>query len=84
MRRQSSSAEQRPARLFHRDAHGRTCFSADEARLASERLVAIELDETFRDGKPECMTAEERFTLNTLDTSDGLLKTVLKNVESKA
>ena len=44
----------------------------------------IELDETFRDGKPECMTAEERFTLNTLDTSDGLLKTVLKNVESKA
>lgn len=39
----------------------------------------VELD-AIRAGKPELMTPEERFTLEKLDTADGLLKTVLKHV----
>ena len=45
-RRQSSVKE--PARLFHRDAHGRTCFTAEEAQQATERVLALELDERVK------------------------------------
>ena len=42
----------------------------------------IELD-SIRAGRPECMTDEERFTLDNLDTPDGLLKTVLESAGAR-
>ena len=44
-RRQGSA---RPAWLFHRDMHGCSCFTADEARQATERVLALELDERVK------------------------------------
>ena len=46
--------------------------------LSGKLIGWIEL-ECIRAGTPERMTLEERFTLEKLDTPDGLLKTVLKH-----
>lgn len=48
---------------------------------SGEEIGWIELD-SVRAGKPENLTAEERFTIDKLDTPDGLLKTVLEHVHS--
>ena len=56
----SSSSKKKPPlmSLFHRDSHGKTCFSAEEAEAASEHIAAMYLDR-----RVEACIQHQRFEL---------------------
>ena len=56
----SSSSKKKPPlmSLFHRDSHGKTCFSAEEAEAASEHIAAMHLDR-----RVEACIQHQRFEL---------------------
>ena len=68
---------QRNGRLSHV-----ACVRCRSLVRTGEMIGWIEL-EAIRAGEPERLTLEERFTLDKLDTPDGLLKTVLKHAHRR-